>query len=77
MIDSDLTLIIVSITTTLNTVAALGTLYLTRKVEKSTNSMKDELVAVTRSDAKQEGITQGVADQKAKQAIIDIAIKAE
>lgn len=36
-------------------------------VHKATNSMKDDLVALTRSDATQKGHTQGVADQKAKE----------
>lgn len=35
------------------------------KIEKATNSMKDALVAVTRSDALQEGHAEGVKDQKA------------
>lgn len=34
-------------------------------VHRATNSMKDALVKVTRSDALQEGHAQGVTDQKA------------
>ncbi len=36
-------------------------------VHKATNSLKDELVAVTRSDALQEGHTAGVKDEKSAQ----------
>ena len=41
-----------------------------RKIEvvhKATNSMSDKLVAATRASALQEGHTQGVADEKAKE----------
>lgn len=43
----------------------VATLYTAREVKHATNSMKDELVAVTRSDATQDGITQGRAMEKA------------
>jgi len=69
--NNNITLIIVSVTTCVNAVAAVSTLYLTRKVEKATNSMKDDLVAATRSSALQEGHTEGVSAQKASQAILD------
>lgn len=50
--------------------AAVVAILTNRKVEmvhKATNSMKDELVAVTRSDALQTGRTEGIAEQKAEQ----------
>lgn len=34
------------------------------EIHKTTNSMSDKLLAVTRSDALQEGHTAGVADEK-------------
>lgn len=37
-------------------------------VHKATNSMKDAIIAVTRSDALQEGYTKGKTDQKAADA---------
>lgn len=49
-----------------NTVVALLTYWTAREVKHATNSMKDELVAVTRSDATQAGITEGRAAQKAE-----------
>lgn len=41
------------------------------EVKRATNGMKDQLVAVSRSDAMQMGVTQGIADQKATQAELD------
>jgi len=57
----------------LTALAAVGGLIISwsnsRKIEevhKATNSMKDELVAVTKSDAFQTGITEGRALQKSE-----------
>ena len=48
----------------INTGLAILTYITTREVKHATNSMKDELVAVTRSDAHQRGVIQGRAMQK-------------
>ena len=73
---TDLILVVVASTAVLNALIAVITLFHTIKIgaeteeiKHATNSMKDELVAVTRSDAKQEGITQGIASQKAEAAL--------
>lgn len=62
-------LLLGSIASVITSVATLIVATRTRdKVEtvhKEMNSMKDALVAVTRSDALQEGYTAGVAEQKA------------
>ncbi len=49
-----------------NTVVVVLTYWKAREVQHATNSMKDELVAVTRSDATQAGITEGRIAQKAE-----------
>lgn len=43
----------------------LAVLYKVEQIHRATNSMKDALVATTRSDALQEGHTAGVAEEKA------------
>lgn len=47
-------------------VVSLRTNRAVEQVHQATNSMKDQLVAVTRSDALQEGHAAGVAEGKAK-----------
>jgi len=66
--DSVITAFIASIAPTLGSIA---TLYVSIKngtkvdeVHKATNSMKDALVATTRSDALQEGRTAGLAEAR-------------
>jgi len=63
-------------TTVLNTflgsipliITAVAGLIKIMQVEKNTNSMKDALVAATKSDALQTGRAQGKAEEKQKQA---------
>ena len=72
----DLTTVIAAFIATLPaTIAAIGALIVSlrngikvEEVHKATNSMKDALVAVTRSDALQEGHAAGVAEVKAAEA---------
>jgi hypothetical protein len=80
MTDATLTILVAAIPTT---VAAITTMVVSlrtgRRVEEvhvATNSMKDALVARTRSDALQEGKAAGIAEQKAKQGAKEIATAA-
>lgn len=53
----------------LSLVTLVSQIITVRKVEqvhKATNSMKDQLVAATKSDALKEGHSQGVSDEKAR-----------
>jgi len=58
--------VIVAATALVNTLLSVVTLLFINHVRHQTNSIKDELVAATRSDATQTGITEGRALQRAE-----------